>query len=374
MINENPYVLVVGYRSEIAKSLEKFQISYSIVSDKKIKKIPKHAEHVLVSGYAHHLIEKLDSLRIAPTHIIAGTESAVFPASRLRRHFGARTSEQALIRRCSNKAEMKKYLSDKGVPMTPFIISTGNESASKVIQELSLPIVVKSVSGSGGRNLEICRSENELEKKMGKNLIYERFVDAPEGSIESYVNHGQILFTNVTEYYVKGTSNIVPASYSKKELEQLLEFNATTLKKLKINWGLTHLEFYRHKNGTLFGEVALRPPGGYIMKLLKAAYDFNPWDAFVSVELDKDFTFPNSPVSFAACWVYHPGKGIVKSIKKDPHLPTLVSHKIKVKVGQKINERLSVGEDVGHSIFISKDVDSLKKDLNSKDLKTLISV
>ena len=35
--------------------------------------------------------------------------------------------------------------------------------------------------------------------------------------------------------------------------------------------------------GLLFGEIALRPPGGYIMNAMHHAYGFDPWAAFVAM-------------------------------------------------------------------------------------------
>lgn len=52
--------------------------------------------------------------------------------------------------------------------------------------------------------------------------------------------------------------------------------NHQVIKALNIKWGLTHLEYYGDRNGELFGEIALRPTGGYIMELIKCAYDFDP--------------------------------------------------------------------------------------------------
>ena len=90
---------------------------------------------------------------------------------------------------------------------------------------------------------------------------------------------------NVTEYHRIGHCNLVPAHYSEKELELIHELNRRVIKALKIKWGMTHLEYYLTDEGILFGEVALRPPGGHIMDCMSIAYDVNIWDHFIDVEL-----------------------------------------------------------------------------------------
>ncbi len=374
MKKQSPYVLVMGYRKELAKTIEKLGFPYSIVTNKPLKKTPTKVDHIIDCDFTQQVIAEIENLKIRPTHVIVGVEAAVYMASIVRKYFGARMSELTLVRRCSNKSEMKRYLFDKAVPLTPFIVSKGSESAEEIIEKLSLPVVVKTVEGSGGRNLVFCKTKDMLKKHMGKGLIYEKFVDAPEGSIESFVNNGEILFTNVTEYYVKGFCNILPATYPEEEIKSLLDFNSQVLKLLKISWGLTHLEFYRHPDGVLFGEIAIRPPGGYIMTLIKKSYGFNPWEALVHIEMDQPFQFPKKETQYAACWVHHPGPGKAKIKDVTAPLQSLIKHKIKVKDGQPILPRKSVGEDVGYSLFASPDPTELKKDLDRTEVRSLVTV
>ena len=377
---KNPYVLCMGYRQPLAEALGKARIPYTVVHPQPLKKLPPDVDHVLISELSAkptHL-KKLENLLeqhcIRPTHVIAGTEAAVIPASFIRRYFGARLSEQTLIRRCSNKAEMKRYLKAKNIPMTKFIISTGRETARELIQELGLPVVVKPVYESGGRGVRICPDIQTLEQSLGRHLLYESFIDADEGSVESFINKGEILFTNITEYFVRRHANIVPASYASDEIQQFLALNEQVIKKLKINWGMTHLEFYRNNEGLYFGEIALRPPGGYIMHLIQQAYNFDPWEAFLNIEIDRDTSFPKRPSGYAACWIHHPGPGHVKSIAETSQLKGLVRHKLKVGIGDFIESRVGVGNDVGYSLFASQTVDDLKESLSSTAITDMIQL
>ena len=68
----------------------------------------------------------------------------------------------------------------------------------------------------------------------------------------------------------------------------VLKLNKMVIEGLNIKWGFTHLEYYMTEEGVLFGEVALRPPGGYIMEVLELVYEQSFWDIFEKVELGLD--------------------------------------------------------------------------------------
>lgn len=365
-----PYVLCVGYRQGLARVLYKKQIPYSVLTDKELKFIPKGADTVVFQNYKDAL-DRLDDLKHklpkAPTHIIAGAESAVFPASLIRAYFNARASEHSMIRLCTHKAEMKTYLNDRIVKMTKFIVDEGHFSTKEIINKLGLPVVVKEAESSGGRGVKICQSIDEflIHKKWGR--VYESFIDAPEGSIESFINNNEILFTNVTEYYKKTQANLLPAPFSADELQQIIDLNEDVISKLSIQWGMTHLEFYRHHDGLLFGEIALRPPGGHIMAILKTAYGFNAWEALLAVELNQDFSFPEKASKYAASVIHHPGAGVIKNIHDLDldSIPSMIKHKIQAKVGDKVSARESVGRQLGYSILANKNVEELKWDLDT---------
>ena len=38
------------------------------------------------------------------------------------------------------------------------------------------------------------------------------------------------------------------------------------------------MEVFLGEEGPVFGEIAARPPGGYLMDLIPRAYGFDPWE------------------------------------------------------------------------------------------------
>jgi hypothetical protein len=362
--------LITGYRQQLAKAIYKLGIPYSIITEKALKTTPPGVDEIITTPFSQIKNEqdaKALNLKHTPTHVIAGTEAGVFPAAVLRRIYNARRSSKTLLIRCTDKMAMKKYLRKHEIPMGGFVTHHKGLTPEALIKKLGLPVVVKDRKNSGGRNVVIAKTAEELRTLLAPQRLYEQFLDAAEGSIETFIENGKIIFSSITEYHTNKVANIVPARYTSIELERIQTLNTKTIKALNIKWGLTHLEYYRHTSGELFGEIALRPPGGYIMELIKCAYDFDPWDAFVKVELGLQIdNFPAKAVHVCGTVLLHPGAGVVKNISQPnkTDYPTLFKSSIKVKKGDLISPRLGVGEDVGHCVFCAKKYTDVKKDID----------
>lgn len=366
-----PYMLVVGYRKQLAKALNKMGIPYSVWSEKPLKAPPPGADLAIVAPFSGSIeaferqIEEL-GLTWSPTHILACTEAAVFPAAYLRRIYQAKRSPESLLVRCTDKTAMKHYLSKYTIPMTAFVEHKSGLTAKQIVDALGLPVVVKDRRNSGGRNIVVAKSLDEVDSQIARGRLYEAFVDGPEGSIESFIQNGEIIFSSVTEYYAKGLANIVPAGYEDSEIQQIRSLNRQVISAMKIEWGLTHLEYYRTAAGLLFGEIALRPPGGHIMDLIEMAFDFDPWEVFAKTELgEKIDKLPEAHQNVAGCVVLHPGEGKVKRVEKpsSSEFPTLLRSSLKIKPGEHVRKRQGLGEDVGHCLFKSNSYESLAKDI-----------
>ncbi len=294
------------------------------------------------------------------------TESAVVPASLIRHELKLFRNSKSVINRCTDKLKMKEYLFEKNIPMTNFL-SSRNKSVDQIMSQLGLPLVCKVKHSSGGRGVTFINSREELERNLSKDVYFESVVNGKEGSIESFIQNREIIFTNITEYYKNGECNLVPCTYSDELKSKLLELNEKVINALNIKWGMTHLEFYITEDKILFGEVALRPPGGYIMDSLDLSYSQKFWDIFIDIELHQNVEINNINQNFSCSIIIHPGKGIVKTISGEDainKLESLVNFKLKVNEGDKILNREGVGQECGHLILSSKIKENLLDDLS----------
>jgi hypothetical protein len=364
------YVVMIGYRQQLAAALHKRHIPYSIWGEKPLKARPLGVDHIVSAPFssAEEIIAQLFSRRVfphRPTHVIAGSEAAVFPAAALRRFFAIEHYPDSLLARVTDKEKMKQFLTKHSIPMTKFIPHSSALTAAQLEKELGLPVVIKNRRGSGGRDMIFAHSGEEIAAAMASEVLYERFVDAEEGSIESFVLDGTVIFSNITEYFAKKIANILPAPFPAQVLEEIQALNLRVIKALNITSGLLHLEYYRSKDGILFGEIALRPPGGYIMELMHRAYGFDPWDLFIDVELKIPRAAPKiAKQCTAGCVVFHPGEGRVRAIQRPrrEEFSSLVKTVLKVKQGAFIGKRYGVSEDVGYCIFCADEYQMVAED------------
>lgn len=363
-------VLVIGARAGLLRALDKLNIPFSLW-DEKSRRLRSAIDKFLVANIPQSR-EKVKALvqefqAFGPyTHVIAGTESAVMAASVARRELNCRKSVHAIALRCYDKLSMKQYLQEYDVPMTPFLAYHEGIDSKEIIENLGLPFISKRRKSSGGRGMEINRDGTVLPNSLSRQQIYERYVNGQEASVESFINNGNIHFVNMTQYYEKKHINLVPSQLENSWHDQLRVLNEKIIKALKINWGMTHIEFYLTDQGVLFGEVALRPPGGYIMNLIEQSYGFNPWEALVAMELDRPFVFPKCNQQWSAADVLHPGSGVVDDIKGVDvvlNLPSLKTYKLKVKPGDHITAREGVSNEVGHIILSHANLSQLAADL-----------
>ncbi len=355
-------VLLVGYRKPVATALDKRGIPFAVWHEKPFKRAPRCLGTIAAPfPGSKPAIRAFIESHFAPlgpfTDVIAGTEASVLPASVSRRVLGARKSKDATIIRCHDKLLMKDELSRHGIPMTDYLPGNTDLKPPAVIARLGSPVVVKDPRNSGGRGMEIIDSAEALGALKKRRALYERYVDAPEMSVESFIRNGRVMFANCTGYYVKRCANIIPAPIPESTREEVLRVNASVIRALKTSWGMAHTEFYLAERGVLFGEIALRPPGGHIMECMSLAHGFDAWDAFVAGELDLPWDWslwPDEPRAHAASVLLHAGEGRLKSVSGIEEVradPACVKIRMMTAVGGQVHAREGAGDSTAYALF-----------------------
>lgn len=293
-------------------------------------------------------------------------EGSVLPAARLRRHLGLPGDDVETARRCTDKLLMKRAVAAAGIPCARF---AGGDEGSKgeglerdrLIDALGLPMVIKARVGSGGRTNRVARTRDEVPSRLPEDAIAESFVEGVEMSVEALVQSGRVLFTNPTAYLRPRWANVLPATLEPTVHDDVLELLACSLDALGVRDAFVHLELFLTPGGAVFGELAVRPPGGYIMELIALAYGFDPWRAWLRAGLGQRLEpaeLRADAVRTAGVWVLHPGPGTVTSVaggKEARALPGVERVHLRLAPGQRIGPRLGAGQDVGHIIAIGDD-------------------
>jgi biotin carboxylase len=282
--------------------------------------------------------------------VLALMERSVLLAAFIRQRLGLQGVSLEVAKRCQDKFWMKTWAADHGIPTTRFLVTDLAAEAEEWGKTWGYPLIAKPRTSSGRRGLQYIY---DSEHWIPENTYLEKIITGHECSVESYIINGEIKFTNITDYFALTYSNILPAEYTPALMDALLGLNARIIRAFEITEGMIHCEFYITKQGLLFGEIAIRPPGGYIMDLLSMAYQVSAWELFILSHLGHEFPKP-AALKTAACWIVHPGPGQVAKIQG---LETIAKHpavediKIRCQQGEICQERIGVGQDYGRILL-----------------------
>ena len=360
-------LLLVGFQRDVRPALRVLArpVHVLVARGRRVPDVPELAgvREIDLHGPTQPIADEARDLLAGerPAAIVAMAERTVLVAARLRQTFGLPGNDAEVALRCADKLEMKRAMGAGGVPVAPWRELRRDSDASELIEALGLPIVVKPRRDSGGRGQRRFDDQRSLAQALeqlagegafenGYGWLAEGWLDGVEMSIEAFVHSGLPRFQNPTEYYVSKHANILPAQLDAAQWRALREFDARALAAAGVERGVTHLELFRTPAGPIFGELAIRPPGGRLMALLRSAWGFDPWEALLRLELGEIVGFPTAPRRVAGVWILHPGNGHVRAIRglEDVRaLPHVRRVALKVRQGESIAERQGTGQDVG---------------------------
>jgi biotin carboxylase len=149
--------------------------------------------------------------------------------------------------------------------------------------------------------------------------------------------------------------------------KKLLVLNDKIIEEFGVDRGMTHAEFYLTKDGPVFGEIAIRPPGGYYMELITKVYGFDSWKLYIDLCCGKKVDLHAKEEGAAAVYMIHPGHGKISSIEGVEEVKERVKgifeFSIRKEVGDVIAEHESTSNEMGHILFWAPNEKQLKVDL-----------
>ena len=167
--------------------------------------------------------------------------------------------------------------------------------------------MLKAAVGSGSRGTQVVRERDGVPDPLPPGWMAESFVVGVEMSVETFVADDAPLLVNPTQYLVPAWSSLVPAPLP--DLGTLVAHAEAARRALGVTSGVAHLEVFLTDDGPVFGELAARPPGGHIMRLMALAYGFDPWEAVLRIALGETPALPEHAERTAAVRILHPGPG-----------------------------------------------------------------
>jgi len=302
--------------------------------------------------------------------VIAVVERAVLPAAAIRETLGivGPTLEDALPWR--DKLAMKHAIEDAGIPCARSLPVEAGTDPAALVSALGLPMVLKPRASSGSRGTVVARDLASVAAALEDGWMAESFVEGMELSVESFVSEGQPRWVNVTEYLRPGWANIVPAAFGPEIEDAVRALNEEAIAALGVEDGITHLEAFVQvtESGVevVFGELAQRPPGGYLMELIARAYDFDPWQALIEIALGREPRLRETATRSAGVWFIHPGEGQVldvSGVEEARAVEGVLAVECDLEVGQTISRREGTGQHTGRVLVVTGSRDRTARSL-----------
>src|SRR5579859_6138805 len=280
------------------------------------------------------------SEHIGPVRRLIGVfEHLQEPLAQVRERFGIPGMDPATARNFRDKAQMKSVLRAAGVPCARYRLADSAAAAAAFAGEAGYPLVVKPPAGAGAKSTFRLDDAGDLKVWLDaapptpvSPALLEEFLTGDEGSYDSVMTGGQIIWDSVSQYLptpLEVLRNpwiqwavLMPRDIGGPEYGGIRAIAPTALRALGLRTGLTHMEWFRRPDGTVaVSEVAVRPPGAQISAMLCYAHDFDLYRGWAELMVYGTFTPAERTWSVGTVFLRGQGTGQVRGVHGLGELP-----------------------------------------------------
>ena len=245
-----------------------------------------------------------------PDRVFGAYEQLQVPLADVREALGVPGLPSVAARNFRDKALMKSVLRAAGLPCARHQLAGTAAEAHAFAAETGFPLVVKPPAGAGSVATFRANDARELQDALdaappspAQPVLLEEFVVGDEHSLETISIGGQAIWHSLTRYYptpLEAVRNpwvqwcvVLPREVDDPRYDDIKRVGADALRALGMTTGLSHMEWFRRRDGTLaIGEVGARPPGAQITTLVSRATDTDFVRAWAEVMVFGTFTPP----------------------------------------------------------------------------------
>ena len=146
-----------------------------------------------------------------------------------------------------------------------------------------------------------------------------------EHSFDAVVVAGSPVWHSISRYYptpLEVVENpwiqwcvLLPREVSGSEFDPIRDAGFRALGALGLETGLTHMEWFRRRDGSVaISEVAARPPGAQFTTLISYAHDFDLYQAWARLMVFDAFDVPQRKWAVGCAFLRGQGRGRVRGI------------------------------------------------------------
>lgn len=271
--------------------------------------------------------------RHGPIHrLFSAQEQLQVPLAEARERLGIVGMSVAAALNFRDKARMKAVLRAAGLPCARHCLVADTASAWSFAQAVGYPLVVKPPSGAGAHATFRVHSPEALQAALavaapgpGREVLLEEFITGDEHSFETFSLGGQAVWHSLTRYLPAPLEVleqpwiqwrvVLPREVDAPRYDDIRDAAFRALAALGMETGLSHLEWFRRRDGSIaISEVAARPPGAQITTLMARAHDFDCLSAWMRLMVFDTFDPPERRYAAGAAYLRAQGHGRIRAI------------------------------------------------------------
>jgi len=265
--------------------------------------------------------------------LVAILEQLQVPVAEVRHKLGLPGLSVEAAHNFRDKSRMKNVLRANDLPCAKHRLCHTPQEALAFAEACGFPLVVKPPAGAGARNTHRVDDKAELvnwlsTSPIGKDepVLLEEFIVGEEFSFDSVTIEGRHVFHSIGKYSPTPLDVLqnpwiqwvvfLPRRIDGPEFARIHAAGPRALDVLGMRTGLTHMEWFRRKDGSIaISEVAARPPGAQFTTLMSYAHDKDMYRAWVELMVFDTFTVPERKFAAGAAYLRGQGQGRVKAIR-----------------------------------------------------------
>jgi biotin carboxylase len=329
---------------------------------------------------------------LGPVARLFGTvEQLQVPLAVARTHLGLPGLSVEAALNFRDKARMKTILRFAGLPCAHHRLVHNQAEAQAFAEEIGFPLVVKPPDGAGAQSTFRVDDSAALATAVAacapseeQPVLIEEFITGEEHSFDTFSLDGYHLFHSLTHYSptpLEVLRNpwiqwclVLPREIDEPQYDDIRAAAFRALNVLGMDTGMSHLEWFRRRNGTIaISEAGARPPGAQITTIISRAHDFDAVGAWARLMVFGEFQVPERRYAVGAAYLRGQGSGRVKAIHGLEEANAQIGHLVTdVKLPQIGQERSPSYEGEGYLILRHPETAVVKEALSR--LITLVRV
>ncbi|WP_413306213.1 ATP-grasp domain-containing protein [Bacillus sp. 1P10SD] len=310
--------------------------------------------------------------------IMSFVDPFVHVAAALSEEFCSSVVSADSIYKMENKVLTRQVL--KGLPMTSNYEIYTPDYSLEYFTELAnthLPLIVKSPTSAGSRDVLLANNEKELklaiQKLLNKNeqILLEEYLEGPQYLVEVLVHNGKAHIVAIVEQQVTFSQRFIVTGYcllpsiDRNLYEGIHETVSSVLKAFQMKNGACHLEMRLVNGRWKLIEINPRISGGAMNRIIEIGYGINLVEETIQVMLGNEPNLTRKHSKFVyAHYLTVDSKGRLLKVtgkERSSHYPGVEEVYIKPRKGHILRPPLSMGDRCGYILASAGNKEEAKR-------------